>query len=617
MIPDEDELDSPYWRLDDEPDRPLLTRLRSVVRPIGGIVRRAAPRPAAAVLVLQVASGSAVAFGLLATTAVLEGLLTAGPTASRLAAALPGLALVVAAFAVRGLLDAGVAMAQARLVPAVRRAAEEQLLDASLRADLAAFDDPGFYDRLHRANDRGLYHLERAADDLVELIGAAIAVLAAAGSLAVLHPALVPVLALAVVPQGWAVLRSARLEYGGMARTITLRRRVAMIADLLTGREAAPEIRACQAEPFVLGEYRQVADALRDHEIGVGLGQARTNLLGRALAGLGLGATFAALGLLLNAGWMPLAAAGAAVFAIRAATGALTRLVIASNQILEHGLYIADYQDFLADARQRERPSGGTSAPASPRYIALHDVTFQYPDGPLALRDVNLTMYAGQTIALVGENGSGKTTLAKLIAGLYQPTSGRILWDGTDVAEFDPASVTDRVVMVLQNPVKWPHSAEANVRIGRHDRDDPGAAALLEAAARARADEVVAALPNHWRTLLSRYFRDGQDLSGGQWQRLAVARGLYRDGPVLIWDEPTAPLDARAEYAVYESLRRVSAGRTVVLITHRLASVRHADQIFLLHKGVLAEQGTHEELLAADGRYAELYALQTALHAPA
>ncbi len=169
-------------------------------------------------------------------------------------------------------------------------------------------------------------------------------------------------------------------------------------------------------------------------------------------------------------------------------------------------------------------------------------------------------------------------------------------------------------MMVFQEPVRWPHTARVNVRIGRHDRSDPGDHGLQEAARLAGADRVVDSLPSRWDTLLSTYFRDGLDLSGGQWQRLAVARVLFRDAPVLIWDEPTAPLDAKAEYAVYESLRRIAHGRTVILITHRLASVRNCDRIYLLHEGTLVEQGTHDTLLAADGRYADLYALQSRMY---
>lgn len=594
----------------------MIRQLPETTKPVIGMIWRTRPWPALTILLLQIGSGIALLFGLLATTGVLEQLLTAGPTAQRLTAALPALALVVTAFAVRGAMDAGVALAQSRVVPAVRRQAEEQLLDAGLCVELTAFDDASFYDRMHRARDRGVFHLERATDNLVQLIGATFAAAAAAGSLGVLHPALLPLLAISVLPEGWAVLHAARLGYATMIRTVTLNRRVRMMTDLATEREPAAEIRACQARGFVLDEYRQVADLLRDQEMRVGQAQAYTLAVGRAFAGLAIGASFVVLGVLLHAGWIPLAVAGTAVIAIRSTTAALGRLVLAANQLSEQGLYVADYQAFLADAHRRRRPSGNRSAPAAPQRIALHDVGFRYPGtaGQAALRGISMSIEAGQTIALVGENGSGKTTLAKVIAGLYPPSSGQISWDGVDASELHPDSMADRLVMVLQDPIQWPHTARANIRVGRHDRYDPGDAALHDAAEQACAHEVVAGLPHGWDTLLSKYFRNGHELSGGQWQRLAVARGLFRDAPLLIWDEPTAPLDAKAEYAVYESLRRIASGRTVILITHRLASVRNADQIYLLHDGALAEQGTHAELLAAAGRYADMSALQAQMY---
>jgi len=614
------EMDTPYWQLDQNAATltvpQLIRRLPASLRPVLAIIRRTAPRAALTIVVLQVASGTAFAFGLLATTGVLEELFTAGPTTDRLLAALPSLLFVVAAFAVRGLLDTGVSLAHAHVVPAVRRAAEEQLVDSGLRVELAAFDDPEFYDRLHRARDRGVFHLERATDNLVELLGSAFAVLAAAGSLGVLHPVLLPVLALSVIPDGAAVVRSARLGYATMTRTVTLNRRERMLSDLATEREPAPEIRACQAEAFVRAEYRAVADLLQEQETSVGLGQARVKAVGRALSGVAMGLTIALLGVLLQAGWVPLAVAGTALIAIRSASAALGRLVLAANLVFEQGLYVADYEAFRADALARTRPGTDRIAPADPARIELHGVGFRYhgADRP-ALSAIDLTIHSGQIIALVGENGSGKTTLAKLVTGLYRPTEGTIAWDGVDITELDPVSVGDRVGMVAQTPVRWPHDARTNIRLGRPERTDADDVALRAAASSSGAAEVVSELPDGWRSLLSRYFRGGTELSGGQWQRLAVARGLFRDARVLVLDEPTAALDAKAEWAVYESLRRLAEGRTVVLITHRLGSVRGADRIYLLHQGELAEQGTHDELLALDGRYAELYKLQAALYA--
>ncbi|WP_436500545.1 ABC transporter ATP-binding protein [Actinokineospora sp. HUAS TT18] len=610
-------LNTPHWQLGaaEEQPRRVLRDLPGVTWPVVRMIWTAAPRAAAAVAAMQIVSGLAAAFGLFATTGVLVELLASGPTADRVVAALPSLVLVAVAFGTRGAMDIGVALAHARITPAVRRLAEERLLAASLGADLAAFDDARFYDRMHRARDRGLFFIERSADNLVELIGSLLGIAAAFGSLGVLHPILLPVLLLAVIPDGWAVQRAARLAYASVGHTVTLDRRVQMVSDLATEREPAAEIRACQAEPFVLREYRVAADPLCAEDTRLRTAQARVRGVGRGLAGVGLAVTYVVLGLLVHSGWVALAVAGTAVIAVRAATSALNRLVLAANQLVEQGLYVADYQEFLAYA---QRPKPEDRPQVAPGRVRLDRITFTYPESERpAVRDLSMTIERGQTIALVGENGSGKTTLAKLIAGLYPPTAGTVTWDGHDLSGVARDLVADQVMMVLQDPVRWPHTARVNVRVGRHDRLDPDGLALAGAAIQSGADEVVDRLPNSWETVLSKQFRGGLELSGGQWQRLAVARGLYRDAPLLIWDEPTAPLDAKAEFAVYESLRTLAADRTVVLITHRLASVRHADRIYLMHEGELAEEGTHAELLAKGGRYAELYELQSRMYADA
>lgn len=580
------------------------------------VLRQAAPRAALGVVVFQVLAGAATAWGLLLTPRVLGQLLDGGPAAERLRAALPVLLLLGAVHLARLGLETVTTLARAFLVPRVNRAAEEELLRVSLQVELSSFDDPGFYDQLHRARDRGVMHLEGATTCLVDALHATFSVGGAALALFWLHPLLVPVLVIALLPEGWATLHAARLQYASMPRTISLTRQVQMMAELATQRESAPEIRTYQAQDYVLSEYRRAAVALQDHLARLGMTEGRTVALGRLLSGLGLVATFVALGAMLQAGWLDLAVAGTAVIAVRGAGSALTQLMKMAHALFEKGLYISDYQEFIEQSSRRARPTTGVKAPERPGRIELREVGFHYPgqEGRPALRGVSLTIEAGQSIALVGENGSGKTTLAKLIAGLYVPTSGRITWEGVDLRGMAPDSLADRVAMVLQEPIRWPRSARDNVRLGRHQREDPESRVLLQAAEQARALEVIESLPQGWETLLSRQFRGGRDLSGGQWQRLAVARGLYRDAPLVIWDEPTAPLDARAEHAVYESLRQLARNRTVILITHRLASVRNADRIYFLERGAVVEQGRHEELMRLNGRYAELYRLQTRLH---
>ena len=616
------QLQTPYWRLEGDARpglglRGLFGRFAMAAKPVLGVVRRSAPIPALTIVFAQVVSAAVAAWALILTSFILATLLGGGSSVTRLEAAFPSLLLLGAVLLLRIAMDAATGIARAHLAPKARREAEQALFRATLNIDLAAYDDPDFYDQLQRARDRGILHIEGAIAALVATGSAALAVAAAAAALFLLHPALPALLLLAMAPETWAALAAARIQYAGMPTTIALTRQSEMMAELATQRASAPEIRANQAQAYVLTEHQRAAGDLQDHLIALGVREAKVVALGRLLSGLGLAATFLALGLMIRAQWLDLAVAGAAIIAIRSAGASLTSLVVTGHELLEKALYISDYQEFLDQAERRTPPEAGIAAPGRPGTISFKAVSFHYPGSGdrLALDNVSLSIEAGQTVALVGENGSGKTTLAKLAAGLYRPTGGAISWDGVDLLDMSPESLADRVAMVLQEPIRWPRSARDNVRLGRYHRPDPDEAALLAAARQSRAEEVVDRLPQRWATLLSRQFHGGHDLSAGQWQRLAVARGLYRDAPLVIWDEPTAPLDAKAEHAVYESLRRLARNRTVILITHRLASVRNADRIFFLEAGALVEEGTHDELLRLDGRYAELYRLQISLTA--
>jgi ATP-binding cassette subfamily B protein len=244
--------------------------------------------------------------------------------------------------------------------------------------------------------------------------------------------------------------------------------------------------------------------------------------------------------------------------------------------------------------------------------FAFEDVGFRYPGaGRWAVRHLSFDLRGGEVLALVGENGAGKTTLVKLLARLYDPDEGRILLDGHDLREYDLGALRANIGVIFQDFVRYHLTAAENIAVGRIEaRDDR--ARIVTAAGRSLADEVIEKLPAGYDQIIGKRFRTGVDLSGGEWQKVAIARAYMRDAQVLILDEPTAALDARSEFEVFQRFKELSEGKTAVLISHRFSSVRMADRILVLADGKVESMGTHEELLAQGGRYAELFELQAA-----
>jgi ATP-binding cassette subfamily B protein/ATP-binding cassette subfamily C protein len=571
-------------------------------------------------ITLNLASGFFTAFGLLATTGVLTALFAAGPTPDRVRAALPSLVLVAVATALRAGLQAGAGWAQARLQPQVERIVEIRLYELTTAVDLAALDDSEFLDELKRASGPGQVAASGVVSNAVDILTGTVGVLAAAGTLGVLHPLLLPLLLLTAVPEGWASVRSARMRYLTRLTLVGVLRRKWILADLMTERGHAAEIRSFTMRDFLLAEYDNLAAHQRNVELDLARRQTVATVVGDMLKGLSLACVYTALGLMLWRGAVPLAVAGTAVLAIRTGQSALANLVYAINRCYEEGLYFGDYTRFCEEAERRIPvpllPAQGAGeaprpAPESFERIVVDDLTFTYPgaDRP-SLRGVSIEVRRGEVVALVGENGSGKSTLAKMLAGLYQPDAGDVRWDEVSLRMMDGERLRERIAVIAQDYTQWPMTARQNITMARRADED----AVVTAAAASGADEVVAGLAKGYDTLLDRRFEGGAELSGGQWQRLAVARGFYRDAPLLICDEPSAALDARAEHALFERIREHADGRTVLLITHRLASVRYADRIYVLEGGRVIEEGDHDALMALGGLYADLYALQASAY---
>ena len=566
-----------------------------------------------ATITANLASGVFTGYALLASTSVLQALFAAGPTPGRVRAAIPSLIVVAAAVAARSGLQAAAGWSQARLEPQIDRVVETRLFELTTRVTLSAFDDAEFNDAMLRARDRGVLSAARVVETVLDCLTGAVGIASAAVVVSVLNPVLLAVLVAAELPGGWAAVRSARIGYATNFALADSRRRKWILSDLMALRRTAAEVRSFTFAPFLLARFRQLVAYERDAEIAAARRQALTRVAANVAGGVATAGVYVVLGVLLAVGTVPLAVAGTAVLAIRSAQASLAQLLYAVNRCYEEGLYFSDYLAFCTRAAGLAPPPGGQAAPDAFDRITAERVTFAYPGAAEpALHEVSIEIRRGQVVALVGENGSGKTTLAKLLAGLYQPDSGTVSWDGAPTSAIDPDRLREQIAVIAQDHVNWPLTVAHNIVMGR--ATDP--AGLARAAEVAGADLVIGELPRGYRTLLDRQFSGGVELSGGQWQRIAVARGFYRAAPLLIMDEPTAALDARAEHALFSSFRQHARGRTVLIITHRLASVRQADRVYVLHDGRVTEQGTHAELLARRGRYAELYAMQASQYGP-
>ncbi|MGW7068826.1 ATP-binding cassette domain-containing protein [Streptomyces sp. NPDC054855] len=570
----------------------------------------AADRPAMlwlALCQLVVAIASAVA--LAALPGAMNHLFTGGPVADRVSAATGSLIVVAVATAVRAGADALAIYASARLAPEVATEADLQILAATPQVELEAYDRPGFTDRLQAAG-KGAEATETLIGDAQALMSALAQLIAAASVLTILHPLLLPLLVLAVVPKGAAAITTARIQHRADYQNISDNHLRYLVRYYSTNQRTAAEVRATTMAGFLTTWYRQITDRIKATHRRAAPRVLRVTLLGSAVSGLMLGATWVALGWLAATGRMDLAIAATAVIAVRTSTGALTSLVMAAARLFRTSLYLEDWQSFLRSATALRAERGTAQVPAgAPAEVRAENVSYTYPGADVpAVDGVSLTLRRGELIALVGENGSGKTTLSALLTGLrVSNTGGRVTWDGVDLAEADPHSLWPRVGLVPQDYTRWPMNLRDNIHLGQpRTKDD---ALLLDAARAAGADSVLAKVPYGLDTLVASSNWGGTDLSGGQWQRIAVARAFYRDAAMLMLDEPTSAMDARAEHLVISRFKGLAQGRAAVFVTHNLENARIADRIIVLDEGRVREEGTWQELMDLGGLLAELYKL--------
>jgi ATP-binding cassette subfamily B protein len=501
---------------------------------------------------------------------------------------------------------------QRLLAQLVLRRATDEMLEVTSSVDVEAYEDGAFFGHLKRVETNGLTKPMEVVQALVQLFSGALASVLLIAYVASVEPLLVPLLAVTAIPAYLIDRRIGRQEFSFAVSQVTLLRRRDYLANVLKSRLTARELRSFEAAPFFRGAWHERAETYLHNLWMLTHRQIRMTIVSTLvsallLAGVGLFVVWR-----VQTGAIPLAAASAAIVGLRFLATRAQETGKGIAGLLESRLYLRDLAEFrgrYGGRTEQGPPSAGDDGTAPlgvPAEITVDGVGFTYPGATRrAVSDVNFTIRRGEVVALVGQNGSGKTTVSMMLAGLLSPGQGHIRWDGVPLTGPRRTAARRHVCVVLQDFVRYEMPAYDNVVLGHPRGDERLDTALAESGA-----DYLRALPDGLETMLSKEYRGGQDLSAGQWQRVALARAFHRDSPIIVLDEPASALDAKAEHDLFEHLRALWANRTVVIVSHRLASVRDADRIVVLDRGQVDDQGTHAELMERGGLYAEMFELQ-------
>jgi len=487
-----------------------------------------------------------------------------------------------------------------------------RMMEHAGKLDLISFEDPVFYDKMERARRQTTGRLGMLAS-LAGMCQQFITLLSLSASIVWFSPWFLPLLTLALVPVFLGETRFAMLSYSLLFRWTPERRQLDYLRMLGASNNSAKEVKIFGLGPYLTERARVLFERFYDENKRLAIRKAATGTLLNILPTAGY---YSAYAIILHRTMTGALSVGDLTFltaAFARSRGLMEQIFSTFSNVAEQAMFLEDLFDFF---RTQPRIASKPDAIPAPRPIRsgyeFRNVSFSYPGSEKRVLDrVSFRIEAGERIALIGENGAGKTTIVKLLSRLYDPVAGEILLDGVDLRDYDVDDLRREIGVIFQDYMRYDMTAADNIGLGRVEAlDDRGR--IQQAAAQARAGSVIDALPAGFEQMLGRRFDGGVDLSAGQWQKIALARAYMRDAQVLVLDEPTASLDARAEFEVFRQFTTLTRGKMAVLISHRFSTVRMADRILVLEAGQIVEQGSHEDLVAGGGRYSELFELQAA-----